>query len=67
MTLPFFEYFQSPQDKQWYWHLKDGNYRIIAMGGQPFNSKQIVMQAIRNVCSTVPLATQMHDVTLQRA
>ena len=62
VNTPKFEYYQSLRDSQWYWHLIDGNGRIIAIGGQPFNSKAIIQQSIKNVCSTVPLAMQMYDI-----
>ncbi len=61
-NTPKFEYWQSLRDSQWYWHLIDSNGEPIAIGGQPFNGKQIVQQAIKNVCSTVPLATKMYDI-----
>ncbi|HVV67023.1 MAG TPA: YegP family protein [Candidatus Saccharimonadales bacterium] len=59
---PKFEYWQSLRDEQWYWHLKDGNGRIIAIGGQPFNSKEIVERAIANVFGTVPLVTHRYMI-----
>ena len=65
MGKPYFEYFNTqriPVEK-WYWRLKDGNNKIIAVGAEPFSSKLSVQRAIRNVCTTVPIADTMYDRT----
>ena len=68
MRQPMFEYFESKNQQginQWYWRLKDGNSKIIAIGAEPFYSKPNVQRAIRNVKATVPFATSMKDVTVR--
>ena len=62
MHEPKFEFWQSLRDRQWYWHLKDGNGVIIAGGVQPFNSKEIVERAIVNVFKTAPQALKRYQL-----
>lgn len=48
-----FEYFQSKNDKEWYWRLKAGNNENIAIGGQGFKAEDIVKQNIEQVKAVI--------------
>jgi hypothetical protein len=41
---------------RWYWRLKAGNYKIVAIGGEGFNSYDDMVTSIRNVGQLLPLA-----------
>lgn len=38
---------------QWFWRLKDGNHKIIAVGGEGFESEASVRKSVANVLSEV--------------
>jgi uncharacterized protein YegP (UPF0339 family) len=65
VEFPRFEYFKHKNQlgEKWYWHLRANNHTIVALGGEPFNSKTDVQQAIRTVVRIFPAATQMVDLT----
>jgi uncharacterized protein YegP (UPF0339 family) len=61
---PYFQYFlhRNQLGLRWYWRLKARNNKTIAIGGEPFNSKEDVMEAIKIICRTVPSADKMYEI-----
>jgi uncharacterized protein YegP (UPF0339 family) len=53
---PRFEYWPSPLNRKWYWHLQAGNHKYIGDGGQGYDSEYAVKQAIANFIQTVAVA-----------
>ena len=50
---PSLEYWQSPKDGQWYWHLKGANGKVVCHGeGHPTKAK-----AIRAARSIEPISS----------
>lgn len=47
---------QSKEDKQWYWHLVDGNNRIVADGSEGYTRPGDCDRAAKNARSTMRLA-----------
>ena len=48
----YFEVYQSPNNKQWYWRLKAANHEPIATGGEGYSEKRGALHAVELVKGT---------------
>ena len=56
-----FEFYRSPNDKQWYWRLKANNGQTIADGGEGYKNRQGCLNGIALVM-TVTRDTPMREL-----
>jgi len=54
----YFEMWQNATNKNWYWHLKSANHKIVATGGEGYINKADCQAAIALVKSSYTAPTR---------
>lgn len=57
---PRIELFKG-RDKQWYWRLRAGNGRIVAIGGEGYTRKSSASRAVGKIIGEYIIALAIHE------